>query len=378
MGIALVYQPKLSVETADLSRTYARWIAFRIGVGLLLLAVLCGCATSRPEGVLTQPAMSAGEQFDFSDDLEKYRAEIAEIPEGLYKLGIGDILTITIYGQDGSRRTVPVDPSGHVTYMLAGTVQAAGRTIDDVQQELQERISTEFNYLIVNVVPVRFGSQTFTILGQVAYPGVYRISGKTTIIHALCQAKGFRSGYFRNSTIDLYDLRHATLTRKGKLVPVDFEALFQDGDLSQNVMLEPDDIINIPSALSKKIYVLGEVNFPRTLDYYGSISLLQALSEGRGPTPDAGERLIVIRGSLVKPEVIVVLLSELITGKAPNIELAPEDIVYVPKQAFGLLRDIIRSGINSFATTMASDSAQELYQRARPDAELETRPLVIE
>lgn len=284
---------------------------------------------------------------------------------GDYRLGVGDHLDIAVYGEDASRRVVPVDPSGHITYTLVGTVRAAGRTIDELRADLQARIAKELRFGIVTVVPVRFGSQAFTILGMVSRPGTYPILGRMRVLDAIGVAGGLRSGYFRNSTVDLFDLRHATLLRHGELVPVDFDALLSRGDGAQNVELRSGDIVTIPSALVRNIYVLGEVHYPRTVGFMSEVTLLQALTEGRGLKPTASGKLVIVRGSLTEPTATVVDVQRVLSGAARDIQLAPGDIVYAPRRSMEFLRDIVESAVRSFATMAAGDSGSELYRRTR-------------
>ena len=61
---------------------------------------------------------------------------------------------------------------------------------------------------------------------------------------------------------DLADLRHSFVMRQGQSLPVDFYRLLREGDTSQNIYLQPDDFVYVPSALSQQVYVLGAVRFP--------------------------------------------------------------------------------------------------------------------
>ena len=63
-------------------------------------------------------------------------------------------------------------------------------------------------------------------------------------------------------TLELADLERSFLVRNGQRVPVDFERLFERGDLSQNIPLQPDDYLYFALASANEIYVLGEVMMP--------------------------------------------------------------------------------------------------------------------
>lgn len=314
-------------------------------------------------------------------DLREAPAPAAAVPATVatppYKLGIGDVLAISIYGEEASKRTVPVDPSGRISFSLVNPVQAAGRTIDELRSELQTLISRELKHGIVAVVPVHFGSQSFTVLGLVQKPGTYPLEGRLSILDAVARAGGLRSGYFRNSTADLFDLRHATLSRRGHLVPVDFEALVARGDSSQNMELEAGDILTFPSALVRSVYVLGEVNYPRSIGFVTSLTLVQALTEVRGLKATASGRVVVVRGSLTKPEAIVLDVQRILDGKARDVQLSPGDIVYAPRPSLEFLNDIVKAAVSSFAGTAAADMGSQTYLDMRGNSGTSARPIVV-
>jgi polysaccharide export outer membrane protein len=319
---------------------------------------------------------SSAEQFDFRTNTTQQI--VSEAVTNAYCLGVGDVLAISVYGEEGSLRDTPVDPNGNITYVLTGAVPAAGRTIDDLRTDMQKRVSAKLSRAIVNIVPVRFGSQTYTILGELNYPGTYLIEGRTTIIDAVAKARGLRTGYFRNSTAEMADYRHATLMRGGQVLPLDFEALLRQGDATQNITLRNGDIITIPSSLVKSIYVLGEVNFPRTVGFVSSVSLIQALTEAQGIKAASDGRIVIVRGSLSRPVVHVAHYDQMLAGKEPNLPLLPGDIVYVPPARFAFLREVVEKAISAFATTVAHESAVQLFNKSSGSQNnTDTRPVII-
>jgi polysaccharide export outer membrane protein len=300
-----------------------------------------------------------------------------EVSAEPYRLGIGDALEVSIYGLDNSRRRVPIDPSGSITYMGVGTVRAAGRTVDELREELQRLLAQTYRYYLINVVPVTFGSLSYTVLGQVTNPGMYPMHGRTTIVEALCRAGGLSSGQYRASTVDLADMQHAVLIRGGATVPVDFEALILKGDTAWNADLASGDIIHIPSVLKKSVYVLGEVQFPRSIGFYGSVTLMGALAEAGGTLAGAGRTAYLIRGKLAEPRLGQVDLEDLLRGKAADVPLAPDDIIYIPARRFEFARGVVEAAMRSFALTVAGDSGSALYRQQIRGGTGTTKPTVL-
>lgn len=324
----------------------------------LALLALHGCVSRHfPEQLTSEPAVV---RFDFTRDADV--TDALQPSDAPYRLGVGDVLALSIYGEDGSLRELPVDPNGNITYLMIGSIPAAGRTLDELRAELQELVAVRLARGVAQVVPVRFGSQTFTVLGELNYPGTYLLEGRTTVLDAIARAQGIRTGYFRNSTAEMADFRNATLMRGGRVVPVDFEALMNTGDATQNVELRNGDILNIPSSLVRNVYVLGDVVFPRTVGFVSSLSLLQALAEARGLKSSSDGRIVVVRGTLARPEARVVMFESILSGEHPNLSLAPRDIVYVPPRRLTLMREIVETAISAFANTVSAGSASRLYQ----------------
>lgn len=293
----------------------------------------------------------------------------AEMKE--YRLGIGDVLNISLYGDTGDASTaadVPIDPAGNITYAITGTLHASGKTINELRTEMQQKVDQQLNYAIINVVPAKLGSQTYTILGMLNTPGVYQLSGNKRLLDAIATAKGLLTGQYRNTTIELADLPHSTLVRNNQLMPIDFEKLILKGDGRYNIPLHNGDIISIPSALENHLYILGEVNNPRMMEYYSSsVNLLQVLTEAQGlKSYTADGRVIVVRGKLNAPAVYTVNVKKMLAGKAKNVLLKPGDIIYAPPKKFEFGRDVALLAVRSFALSAATRAGQNAYEDADP------------
>src|SRR6185295_2477782 len=113
------------------------------------------------------------------------------------------------------------------------------------------------------VSPVSIHSKKYYVLGKVTNRGVYPLDRPTSIIEAVARAHGIETGLLdENNLTDLADLQRSFLMRNGKRMEVNLEKLFTEGDLSQNVLLEPEDFLFFAAAAMKEVYVLGEVRTP--------------------------------------------------------------------------------------------------------------------
>jgi polysaccharide export outer membrane protein len=297
--------------------------------------------------------------------------------DGPYRLGVGDVLEITLYGEGDAetRRVLPIDPAGNITYMLLGTIPAAGRTIDELTEDMRKRLRVKLNYIILSVGPASLGSQTFTVLGQMNNPQVYPLQGRIHLLDAIAMAGGPKVGSIRNVSADIHDFAHATLVRDGEVVPVDFERLVYKADASQNVEVLAGDIITIPSALERKIYALGSFNNPQGVQFASSeTSLMNVLVQAGGINRDTGDgHVLIIRGNTADPKVMLMDMSQfdvkkarvfkILGGRSLDVTLKPGDIVYAVPKKFGYLRDVVKQAVNTFGTTLSGNAARDIWQQ---------------
>ena len=154
------------------------------------------------------------------------------------------------------------------------------------------------------------------------------------MLEALAQAKGIENGQVDYDVVDVADLQRAFLMRHNKRIPIDFEKLFGDGDLSQNIQIEPGDYLYFPSADVKQVYVLGEVALPGPVTFRPDLTMLGAISSRGGFDAAAFKsHVLVVRGSLNHPETYVAGLGT--TSDTMNdFKLKPNDIIYVSWRPF--------------------------------------------
>lgn len=283
-----------------------------------------------------------------------------------YRLNVGDLLLISLYGEDHTRREVLVDPRGKISYLYVDSLPAAGKTIPELREELQEKIRAHYRFALIAITPIRFCTDCFTLLGEVKEPGTKQLVGNPTILSALCMGQGFTTRQYRDQLIDLCDLEHSFIARKGDLLPVDFVKLVRFGDLRHDVPLHPGDYIHIHSNTIKRVYVLGEVFHPQPVDFFNTMSLIEAMAQAGDVTLRASSRIVVLRGSLACPTRFVIDYNRIVKGCACDFPLHPGDIIYVPPRTFQTLREICQMGARAFVAAIASQGASTLVENIYP------------
>jgi protein involved in polysaccharide export with SLBB domain len=272
-------------------------------------------------------------------------------------LGPGDVLNFGLYGQpDLARTEVSVSPDGTVNYLQARDIPVAGLTIDELRQRLDKELSQWYRAPRTIVTPLMFRSKRYYMLGKIMTKGVYVLDRPITVLEAIARAHGFENGLIDRNVIDIADMQRAFLVRDGKRYPLNFEKLFEAGDLTQNISIEPNDYLYFPATAVKQVYVVGEIRLPGTVDWDSGTTIMAAISARGGYTDRAFKmRVLVVRGSLNSPEKIVVNTHAILDGEEPDFKLQPNDIVYVNSRPFIKVEELLDMAITAFLQSIVTE-----------------------
>lgn len=267
-----------------------------------------------------------------------------------YTLGSGDILNFGLYGRpDLAREQVFVQPDGTISYLQAQNLKAAGLSIDELRAAIEAKLGEFYKRPRLIISPVELRSKKYYILGKVVDNGAFTMDRPTTILEAVARSRGIETGLFEQNTVELADLERSFLIRDGQRMKVDFQKLFFEGDMTQNLELEPGDYLYFPSANTNEIYVLGEVVQPGVQGFTPNLTAVGAISRREGFTKSAyRERVLVVRGSLHKPELFVVDTDAILKGHKPDFPLKPKDIVYVNPRPWKYAEDLADVAVSAF------------------------------
>jgi len=267
-----------------------------------------------------------------------------------YQLGPGDILNFSLYGKpELDRNEVFVQPDGTISYLQVQNIKAAGLTVDELRDAVEKKLAGFFKQPRLIISPVSLHSKKYFILGKILDNGAFAMDRPITILEAVARSRGIETGLFEQNTVELADLERSFLVRDGKRMKVDFQKLFFEGDMSQNLELEPGDYLYFPSANTNEVYVLGEVGSPGIQGMTARLTVLGAIARREGFSSAAyRERVLVVRGSLQKPQVFIVDTNAILKGRQPDFLLKPKDIVYVNSRPWKYAEDLLDSAISAF------------------------------
>lgn len=262
-----------------------------------------------------------------------------------YVLGVGDEFNIWVSEVDElSGKTVVVDRTGSVTLPLVGHLHVDGLTVAQLEAQLRRSLQVYVRNPEVGVSLIQTKNEAISLVGALARPGVYQLTGGGTLVDMLMTAGGLTptagpyAEIMRPAASGPIPLEGATKDESGKFtrVRVNARALMMLKDSKDNLVLKPGDTVSVPEA--QMVYVLGEVSKPGAfpVNEADQLTALQVLAMAGGALRTAApQNAKILRKTpgAPKPELLAVNLKDLFKGKATDFPLLPNDVVYVPTSA---------------------------------------------
>jgi protein involved in polysaccharide export with SLBB domain len=203
-----------------------------------------------------------------------------------YVVGPGDGLAIDLWGGVSQRITRTVDREGRVSLPEAGPLLVSGKTLGDIQDQMQRILRTQFRDVSADVSLLRLRTVRVYVVGEVAAPGAYDISSLSTPLNALFTAGGVTS---RGSLRQLEHYRGNQLLEK-----VDAYDLLLHGVRRNMQRLESGDSLRVPP-LGATVTVDGMVRHPATYEIRAEKNLEDVLDLAGGILPAAALRHIEVQ-----------------------------------------------------------------------------------
>ncbi len=274
------------------------------------------------------------------------------VPAG-YILGPGDLLEISVLDmEEVGKFPFRVDMRGNINLPVAGRIEAGGLTVDQLEAKIADRLKGDLRKPDVTVSIKEMHSQPISVLGSVTQPGVHQVQGRMTLMEAISKAGGLRPDAG-------YSIRIARLkewgpipldgvaedpTGKYYVAEVGVKEILEGEAPAKNIPVKPHDVITVPKG--KMVYVMGAVK--KTGGYVlgerSKVTVLEALSMSEGLdrfSKESGARIMRKTSDPQSRVEIAVNVKRILAGKDKDIELEPDDILYIPDS--GVKRATARS-----------------------------------
>lgn len=166
-----------------------------------------------------------------------------------YRVNSGDQLEISVWREDALQREVMVLPDGTISFPLIGTIQAAGKTAAEIDQEISRKLQSSFvdgDVPDVTVTVARTSGLQFSVIGQVRSPGIFTPGRYVTVLEALSFSGGVNE-FASLSNVVLVRKSGETLT----VIPINLSGVLRSKsisarDVSALPMIRSGDTIIVP------------------------------------------------------------------------------------------------------------------------------------
>lgn len=256
----------------------------------------------------------------------KLTAASVDVPESrlaeIYRVGPEDVLEITLANDPELPREYRVSSGGHIFFPYVGSVPVAGKTTAQIEEELRQLLRNGyFEDPELTVAVKEYRSHTVYLLGDVGTVGPIVLTRERVPLIEILARAGVRS-----------TARRVTLTRwsEGHLVTLLIDLSAPE---KYTTLVAPGDILEVHSP-KEYVFITGEVRTPQAIEYTPGLTLSQAIIHAGGPSEFAKRSKIQIKRRRADGgiEILRADFDEIIRGQRPDVELKPNDTVFVPRR----------------------------------------------
>lgn len=209
-----------------------------------------------------------------------------------YQLGPSDSITVVVYGNNEFNVETRIKPDGSIVMPLIGKVQASGKTVITLADEITRRLEAG-NYLrdpIVNVEIGQYNSRYVRIAGKVATPGLLPLDRNYRVLDML-----LRAGWVAEGASDYVTLRREDGSEPTRLLTEDLAR----GGPGSDITLRAGDTLFVDDA--EVVYVTGQVNRPGIYALKPNMMIWELLATAGGVTATgSGNKVGLKRGGAAK------------------------------------------------------------------------------
>jgi len=241
------------------------------------------------------------------------------------KLGIGDLVEVSVFGVPELNTKARISGSGDLYLPLIDYVHVADLTTEEAQELIQKRLA-DGGFVRdphVSIFVYESASQAIIMLGEVAHPGTYPAIGERRLFDLISAAGGLTDRAGRVVTIEHRgDPEHKIVLK--------LAANLADASADSNVEIHAGDTIFVSRA--GIIYVVGDVGHPSGFMIEdNTLTVLKALALAGGNTKTSAlNKTRILRETPNGIQEIPVPLKKILYAKIPDVPLVKGDVLFIP------------------------------------------------
>ena len=159
-----------------------------------------------------------------------------------YAIQPGDVLRVMVWKEEDLQQEILVRPDGGITFPLAGSIEAAGHTVEEVRTDLVAKIKEFIPEPVVTAAVTNLEGNRIYVIGQVTKPGSYPMNPRLNVLQALTVAGGMTP--FAN--LDGIIVLRSGAGGKQRVLPFRYGDVSKGRNLEQNAPLEAGDVVIVP------------------------------------------------------------------------------------------------------------------------------------
>jgi polysaccharide biosynthesis/export protein len=320
---------------------------------LRLIGVIVVTLCVSPQLILSQTAPAQARQTMLRTAFPNARGLSQD-----YRVGPGDILEIQVVNTTDLNQTVKVTSAGEINFLSVGTIPVQDLTAAEVEVKiasaLKERKLVQEPQVLVYIR--EYQAKRIYLVGEFASPGEFVMSQNLTVMDAILLAGGLGAnppsyGFMhRNSSRREVGPPPATAIanpeapRAGMdIFKIDLTPILEGKAPEPNLELKEGDCLIAPTRQLEYFFVLGEVHFPLNYEFPQNqvVRISDAIARAGGPTVVAKASKVVLSrvNAEGKRQETKVNLEAILLGKQKDVEIRPNDIIYIPSTKLGMIRE---------------------------------------
>ena len=158
-----------------------------------------------------------------------------------YRIQPGDVLDVSVWKEEDLVKQVLVRPDGGMSFPLAGDIQAAGKSVAELQKLITERLTKYIPDPVVTVATLKLDGNKVYVIGKVARPGEFQANRYMDVVQALSMAGGM-TPYAADNKITVLRRENG----KQRSIPFRYGDIEKGEDLEQNIILQSGDVVVVP------------------------------------------------------------------------------------------------------------------------------------
>jgi polysaccharide export outer membrane protein len=161
---------------------------------------------------------------------------------GSYTVKPGDVLEVSVWKEPDLQREVLVRPDGHFSFPLAGDIDATGKTVERLRQEISGLLQKYIPDLVVTVTVTQIHGNKIYVIGQVTRSGQFEVNPQVDVMQALSMAGG-TTAY---AALDNIIILRRDASGMQHRIPFNYKEVASGRSLEQNILLNSGDIVVVP------------------------------------------------------------------------------------------------------------------------------------